>query len=146
MSLVNLIWDLFRKPMQIPVKAMPEIKQEEVRALLTPFGGQLWLSDGTYRLVDTTNLEFFLGLNPVSTRQYYTEKHDCDDFCYELMGDVSDWAPDNTFGMVWGNRAIDGVGHAWNFFIDENKRVMFVEPQTDQIFAPTTEKIWVMIV
>jgi hypothetical protein len=48
--------------------------------------------------------------------------------------------------MVWGNRAVDNAGHAWNFFINEKNQVMFVEPQNDKIFAPSTEKIWVMIV
>jgi len=68
----------------------------------------------------------------------------CDDFSYELMGDVSDWSSDLLFGMVWGNNA-NGDAHAWNFFIDDKEKLWFVEPQTDQIFEPTKEKIWIFI-
>lgn len=70
----------------------------------------------------------------------------CDDYSYELMGDVSTWNPAGAFGIVWGNRAGDGAGHAWNFFVDENKKVKFVEPQTDTIFDFTNEIIWIMII
>ena len=146
MNLIEMILNILmgRKEQVIP-KTMPSIIVDEVRNILIPYTDKLWLSDGTFGLVNMQNLLEFLWSDTVSRRSYITEKHDCDDFSYELMGRVSDWNPDNTFGIVWGtNRS--GDGHAWNFFIDENKKVKYVEPQNDVIFDPSTEQIWMMIV
>jgi hypothetical protein len=146
MSLLDILWDAFRKPASVSIKNMPEISGDNVRQILTPYNANLWISDGIFKLLDTDDLKAFLEKNPVNNRKYISEFHDCDDFCYELMGDVSTWNSAGSFGMVWGNRAVDNAGHAWNFFINEKNQVMFVEPQNDKIFAPSTEKIWVMIV
>ena len=136
---------LFSKRQIIKIVDMPTITGTEVGAILRQYTDKLWLSDGTFRLVDTANLQEFLASDPVNTRAYKAEAHDCDDFSYELMGRVSEWNPDNTFGIVWGLTK-EGYGHAWNFFIDEDMKVQYVEPQNDTIFAPSTEKIWMMIV
>lgn len=146
MNLIEMILNLLRgQKEQVIPKIMPSITIEEVKNILTPYTDKLWLSDGTFGLVDTENLKAFLCSDTVSKRLYITEKHDCDDFSYELMGHVSDWNPDNTFGIVWGLNS-NGGGHAWNFFIDENKKVRYVEPQNDVIFNPSIEQIWMMIV
>lgn len=145
-SALDILWDFFRGPKDVEITKMPEIRGDEVKSILAPYDASLWISDGIFKLIETSNLRSFLIANPVNKRKYITEFHDCDDFCYELMGDVSKWHPDGAFGMVWGNKAGDGIAHAWNFFIDENKKVKYVEPQNDQIFSPSTEKIWVMII
>jgi len=145
-SPLDILWDFVRKPKNVPVVQGPKITRAEMEEILASFNAQLWLSDNTFMLMDTNSLRTFLNVNPVDKRKYITEFSDCDDRCYELMGDVSTWHPAGAFGMVWGNRATDGAGHAWNFFIDEFKKVRYVEPQEDRIFEPSTEKIWVMII
>lgn len=146
MSILDWLWDLFRKPKKIKLISTTEISGDEVRALLLQFTKEnLWISDETFTLVNTEDMKTFLAMNPVNSRVYFSDKHDCDDYSYELMGDVSDAHPELAFGMVWGNR-VDGVAHAWNFYIDENKQVKFVEPQTDQIFDFSYEVLWVMII
>ncbi len=146
MSIIKILLDLlFKQYTTIPIKEMPAITSVEVGAILRAYTDKVWLSDGTFRLVDTQNLGDFLASDAINGRPYVVEKHDCDDFSYELVGHVSGWNPDNTFGIVWGTNA-NGVGHAWNFFINEERELLFVEPQSDFIFAPTVEKIWVMIV
>ena len=49
------------------------------------------------------------------------------------------------FGIVIGT-TVEGVSHAWNVFIDTNDKIWFIEPQTDKIFQPTTEKIRLIII
>lgn len=146
MNWLDIILDLIigKKGRVIP-KEMPSITSIEVGAILKSYTNNIWLSDGTFQLVDTENLKAFLASDPINGRPYVSEKHDCDDYSYELMGHVSDWSPDNTFGIVWGLNA-SGGGHAWNFFIDGNMEVKYVEPQNDVIFTPSTEQIWLMIV
>jgi len=145
MNLLDMLWGIFRKPTKFEQTASPSITGDMVRKALNVYTTQLWISDGSFRTIIKDDMAQFLASNPVNQRKYVNDSHDCDDFSYELMGDVSEWNPDNTFGIVWGNR-VDGAAHAWNFFIDGNMKVWFVEPQNDGIFEPTTEKIWIMIV
>ncbi len=69
LSLLDWLWDLFIKPNTIPIHDTQEITGDEVRTLLAPFGGQLWISDGMFRTVDTGNLQEFLVVNPVDQRK-----------------------------------------------------------------------------
>lgn len=96
-------------------------------------------SDESYKLVDIDYLKDFLRLNPVNKRNYVPIKHDCDDFAYLLMGDVTRWDSDLAFGIVWGHT------HAWNFFVDTDKKVWQIEPQNDTIFDPADRVVRLMV-
>jgi hypothetical protein len=85
MSLLDILWDAFRKPASVSIKNMPEISGDKVRQILTPYNANLWISDGIFKLLDTDDLKAFLAKNPVNNRKYISEFHDCDDFCYESM-------------------------------------------------------------
>ena len=147
LKILKILIELFFKNKEIKVipKNMPSITIDELRTILVAYTPNLWLSDETFGLVDTQNLKNFLIFDLINDRTYITEKLDCDDFSYMLMGRVTEWNSDNTFGIVWGlNR--NGDAHAWNFFVNGSLEVKFVEPQNDEIFDPTTEKIWIMVV
>ena len=98
-------------------------------------------ADALYKLVDLNHFERFLAQNQVSERVYVANDHDCDDFSFELMGDVSDWDSHVAFGICWGMTSSGGA-HAWNWFIGTDRQFYFIEPQTNAIFLPTTEKLW----
>ncbi len=146
MSLLDTIWDFFRRPIPIPIPVTPRITNIELGQILSKYCSNIWQSDENYRTMNKNSLIEFLKVNPVNGRRYLVTAHDCDDFSFELAGDVSDWDSDGAFGIVWGNRVGSGIGHAWNFFIDENKKLWYIEPQNDTIFEPTTEKVWIMII
>jgi len=143
MDILKIILNLFIKK-QIKVVDTLQINGDDVRKLLTPYTTNLWISDGAFKTINTENLKEFLNSDDVSNRRYINEVHDCDNFAYELEGRVSYWCG-GAFGIVWG-LTTNGGAHAWNFYIDENKTVKYVEPQTDIVFEPTTEKIWIMII
>lgn len=94
-------------------------------------------SDNSYKLVSPASMNLFLKHNPVDKRDYVPEKHDCDDFSYILMGDVTRWDSDLAFGIIWGTTP-SGDRHAWNWFAGVDKDIWFVEPKRDQIFKPTS--------
>ncbi len=146
MSLLDYIWDFFRKPKPVFIPDPQKISGVELGQILKPYCSNLWLSDSSYSTINKKSIEEFLKVNPVSKRAYLVDAHDCDDYSFELMGDVSSWNSDGAFGIVWGNRAGDGAPHAWNFFIDELKTLWYAEPQTDKVFRPSTESIWIMII
>ena len=142
--ILELIFNLFNKKLLPQVIIGQNITGAEVSAILTPFTTNLWLSDGIFETINTKNLQDFLAVNDVNTFKYESERRDCDDFAYMLQGDITRWYPAGSMGIVWG--ICYGNAHAWNFFIDENMKVKFLEPQTDTIFEPTTEQIWIMII
>jgi len=145
MSLLDTIWDFFRRPIPVPITVTPRITNIELGQILKPYCSNIWQSDENYSTININSLKNFLGVNPVSERKYILDSFDCDEFSFELMGNIQAWNGSGAFGIVWGNNK-NGGAHAWNFFIDQNKKLWYVEPQTDIIFEPTSEKIWIMII
>ena len=101
--------------------------------------GNLHITDRAMKLVDIEHMKGFLAENPVSSRKYVKEKHDCDDFAYILQGDITRWDSDLAFGIVHG-RTVDSSGHAWNVCIGTDRKIWFIEPQTDGMWKPV--KFW----
>lgn len=78
---------------------------------------------------------------------YRLESFDCDDYAYVLMGREREWYGLNSpstsgsaFGWISGDLRLhnetDWNYHAMNVFIDNNKKVWVIEPQTNEIFDP----------
>ena len=88
----------------------------------------IYLSDAWYWLCSDADIETFLGIDRTNKDQYVAEEHDCDDFSYRLMGQLSipEWSG-VAFGIVWTDK------HALNCFIDEAGKFWFIEPQTDKL-------------
>ncbi len=121
-------------------KSNEQITSDEVKVLLNStlgIGGtaDYKKSDQTYKLVDIDVLKVFLKNNPVSKREYVPISHDCDDFHFILMGDVTRWDSDLAFGIIWGWKP-GGAYHAWNWCVGTDRNIWFVEPQNDKVFAP----------
>ncbi len=95
---------------------------------LTPSATHIYLSDNKYWLCSKTNIKTFLSLDATNKDEYVREEHDCDDFAYRLMGQLStqEWSG-IAFGIVWTNI------HALNCFIDKSGKFWFIEPQTDKL-------------
>jgi hypothetical protein len=143
-SILKAVWELWRRSTPIPIIHGSEINASEVQALLDPFTTNQWISDGVFECIDTENLKAYLKKDPVSDRMYKAESFDCDDYSYSLMGNITQWYPEGSIGIVWGE--VQGGGHAWNFYIDENKTIQYIEPQTDQIYSPSNETVWIMVI
>lgn len=82
--------------------------------------------------------------NKLDLKEYRTIRHDCDNFSYELMGATSEWCSSLAFGIVWG------AEHAFNLFVDENKEVWAVEPQTDEVVPfndfISPDDVWLIVI
>ena len=96
-------------------------------------------NDKTYKLVDIEPLRLFININNLKRYTYIEEKRDCDNFMKMMTGDINHWDSDLAVGNIRGWKP-DGSGHAWNWFIDTDKELWFIEPQTNTIFKP--KELW----
>lgn len=97
--------------------------------------------DGTFYLPTREEVEFILEKSQLDRRRWLAERFDCDDFAYVLKGEMSIHAYEtNGFkfglavGMVWGDFDWVPGFHAVNWFITPDLEILFIEPQTDQIY------------
>lgn len=91
-----------------------------------------YISDNKYDLISLDDMKQIINLHRFSEMTYISEKRDCDDFSFSLMGLIRKLLPGVCFGIVWVE--IDQYKHAVNFFVDDERDVYFVEPQSNQIF------------
>lgn len=95
---------------------------------LKPNPTHIYLSDNTYWLCSKEDIEKFLAIDVTKDFEYVTEKYDCDDFSYRLLGQLSvpEWSG-IAFGIVWTNL------HALNCLIDDAGKFWYIEPQMGRL-------------
>jgi hypothetical protein len=91
-------------------------------------------SDSVYRTTTLAELQRFLKDDKTNEYRYISEYHDCDNFSFQLMGSIHnvDWGA-LPFGIVW--TGTPGGNHAVNCFVDDERVLWFVEPQSDSVFS-----------
>lgn len=77
------------------------------------------LADTDCKIYKKESIKEYLHLDETDKITYIPQKMDCDDFAAILFGRFA--------GLVWTTK------HAFNWFIDENNTLWFIEPQTDKI-------------
>ena len=94
---------------------------------------RLYLSDSNYKTTTIGELQNYLRFDLTDKHKYISEYYDCDDFSYSLMGGLSNpsWGC-LPFGILWTSTPTGN--HAVNCFIDKDRKVWIIEPQTDGIF------------
>ena len=121
-----------------PPKRKRKISRDEAYKLFKSFlpcgGAILVLGSDYYWLVSKADIERFLKAD-LTDAFPYTDNYKCRNFSFRLLGDIQipGWTDIALFG-IWAG------GHAFNCFIDEDKRIWYIEPQTDEIFAPNSDK------
>ena len=120
--------------------------------------GVIATGDRNYALIDPVWITKFITLDLTNVIPYQSERFDCDDFSIVLTGEVRKWfwkakidAP-IAFGFLWGDirqseEATTVRGHAINFMVTKERKVVLIEPQTDNYSNFTTNsKVWDLIV
>jgi len=107
------------------------------------------VSDGSYGCYPKSEVERFLEENGIDKMKYYKERFDCDNFALALAGRESEWyagcnvESGSAFGIVHGDirkKESDTKSrpHAVNFFISDEGELWLIEPQTDELYKPTS--------
>jgi hypothetical protein len=123
-----------------------EITSKELKCLLKIYStpdADIFLADGRYKLADIHSLTDFLRWNQVDKKHYLKTIHDCDDFAESLKGDVRDWDSHLAFGTAWIHR--ENGNHALNITVTKNRKLVFVEPQTDQMTEVSGRQIYYVV-
>ena len=86
-------------------------------------GRNLFLSDPGYISTTKKEAQKFSKLANVHNTPYVEHIHDCDNYSAALKGHWADSLISYSFGIAWSQT------HAFNIFIDNKRKVWFVEPQ-----------------
>jgi hypothetical protein len=135
MSIFTMI-DGFRDaliPKQVSAKVLTS--QELMTTVTNEFGEPCAriILDRTYTLIDLVWLKTFLkDYSSVDTRKYVAESFDCDSFSFVLKGEIERLEQGLALGLL--TVKTESGYHMLNFFVDTNKTVYLIEPQSDAIF------------
>lgn len=89
----------------------------------------IYLSDPVYNLFNKEDIAPFLANNSVLANRYVPTIQDCENFAVRLWGRFDEYSPGFVFGLAWSGN------HAFNIFIDSNKQIWILEPQTNEIIS-----------
>ncbi len=132
--------------------------REIIEKKLKVQGSTLRMADRNYWAYSLDDLKNFLKTDIADKFRYMKEGFDCDDFALVVAGREREWfskasvEKGSTFGIVWGDirKSEDDTkerAHAVNVFVDNNQDVWLVEPQNDDIFKPTSNStFWVVVI
>jgi hypothetical protein len=106
------------------------ISYNEVFTILNNAGAKdIRISDMNFSTCSMEEAQVFVAKAQIQYEKYVAETHDCDNFSAELWGYWNDSLQSFPFGIVWSKT------HAFNFFIDDKKKLWIVEPQQGRFYS-----------
>jgi len=116
------------EPVEVPALSISgKISGNDLYLLLSARFGEasIYIPDLTFNLASVNEVSKIIEWSKSKYQKFIAEDFDCDDFAWLLMGAVSIYPWSSLpFGTIWTN------AHAMNIFIDDQKHIWFVEPQT----------------
>lgn len=139
---------IFKKELLPEPKTTFDITSEEIKTVLKSVcpNAMILIGDSFYKTTTKSELMRFLDDDDTNEYRYITEYYDCEDFSFRLMGQIHcvEWGA-LSFGIVWTKT--QSGNHAVNCFIDNERKLWFIEPQTDFIGAkPNDWEPYVIII
>ena len=101
------------------------------------------VSDLEYRTTTKEELKRFLKEDLTDKNRWVKEFYDCENFAFQLMGNISspNWGT-LSFGILLGKK--NGNDHTINCFVDNDREVYLIEPQSDEIYKMSD--VWNVII
>jgi hypothetical protein len=135
-SINGLVFQWIRLPKQPIVSG--KVTQTQIMNRTEFKNADIKTSDTAYDLIELSKMIEIIQLNRFNELKYVSEKRDCDDYSFGLMGLIRQLLPGVCFGIAWAS-VYDGkklaYKHALNWFIDDKKNLYLVEPQTNKSFT-----------
>lgn len=93
----------------------------------------LYARDRNYKTTTTDELKRFLRYDRIDENSYIPDIYDCDDFSFALVGSINQHWGCLSLGAMWIKHS-HKKPHALNFFIDKERKIWIVEPQSDKVY------------
>ena len=146
------ISEYFKRIANSKDKAGKILSADDVRVILRDALGSrlnphvlIILSDEAYTTINRDQVLKAFKISNLGTKEYRPEVFDCDNFAFAMKAVVDEegrklWSLsyEYAFGIVYGSIP---TPHAINWFITSDLEVLFIEPQSGEIFAPIGENI-----
>jgi len=132
----------------IPVK-YDRLNYLELKSILTKrrvSTSRMNITDISYFVTNEDTIKNYLSFNIFRHIKYVANIYDCDNYAISVLAIFKNLLPECAFGMAFVTRPKLNDRHALNFFINENKEVIWVEPQTNKIYKDNSYKIDLVIV
>jgi len=105
----------------------------------------IFISDTKYMIPRLADIIEFLKINIFKFRQYVPDRFDCDNYSFSLMGMSTNVLSGYAIGIIWVNTG-RGSKHALNFFIEKDKQITYIEPQTNKIFRDKNYRPYFVVI
>lgn len=127
----NFIYSEYQRIFKTTVEPISynKIHITQLTNLLKPYCDKVYLSDEKYSLTIVEEAKKFSEQTKVQYEKWLTEKYDCDEFSFALMGYWNEGLAQFAFGICWSEK------HAFNLMIDKDYKIWIVEPQTNEFFS-----------
>lgn len=116
------------------------LTRSEVHEVIRKYTSNEYISDKNFKTMNITQFRRILRYSPIRYVPYSKKRFDCDNFSFALMGLMKLIIGDISFGIVWTDT------HAFNFFIDKDNKLWFVEPQNNKIVDKIDKPIRIMMI
>jgi hypothetical protein len=112
----------------------------------------LYIADGEYYCTPVDDAREIIENSALDRQTWVRQRFDCDDFAVVLKSHFAQASyadgkrrASHCFGVVWG--MLPGP-HAINWMVNDDLKLRFVEPQTDEVYFPKEDDkgIWFMLV
>ena len=117
-----------------------EITRSEVQEVIRKYTNNKYISDKNFKTMSISQFRKILQYSPIRYVPYSKKRFDCDNFSFALMGLMKLIIGDISFGIVWTDT------HAFNFFIDKDNKLWFVEPQNNKIVDKIDKPVRIMMI
>jgi hypothetical protein len=107
-------------------EVLGSIRYGELYGILNPITDKLYMSDEVFSTTSVEEAKVFSLKTKVFAQKWVAEDHDCDNFSFGLLGYWSDGLKSFPLGVAFSEK------HAFNIFVDNDKQVWIVEPQTNE--------------
>lgn len=146
MSLLSSLRKMIcKEPTINPFNAIYHRSGDRVRTALRKAypSAQIRIADDAYATTSLDEFNKWLQNDCVSTRKYYAEWNDCDNYARALrcaMFKINQYYQIEITMAYCEGMDGDGTYHAFNTFIDSNDIVYIVEPQNDSVVIYSDSK------
>ena len=114
------------------------VKLKEAYGILNELANAVYLSDEQFYTTTIEEAKKFSEGTKLQYKKWIKEDFDCDNFSFAAMGYWSQGLKSFAFGIAWSDN------HAFNigiFLEDGERKIYFIEPQTNQYFDLETAKL-----